>query len=188
MAAGCSSVVKAVFGIEEIKEYEADRVSSFFASSRSLMPCSQLIATVEQQDSLIRLDADSSMMQHRGQPVQILYFDGDSLIFYHISCYTQKGLFRADWNTYGSFGHFPPQPTIVPDRYGAMTLSAYARHLPGLSKKSRYTVVVIWSSVLYRMSEKAVKAVAGNVHSHDEVTVFLVNIDPWWVHYINSRS
>ena len=160
LSAGCSSVVKAVFGIEEIKEYRADRVSSFFANSLILMPCSQLVATVEQQDSLIRLDADSSMMQHRGLPVQILYFDGDSLIFYHISCYTQKGLFRADWNTHGSFGHFPPQPTVVPDPRGVMTLSAYARHLPGLKKDSRYTVVVFWSSVLPRMSEKAAKSIA----------------------------
>ena len=185
---GCSSVAKAVFGIEEIKEFSAERVDSFFEYSHSLLSCSQWVATKEQQDSLLRLDLDSTMMQHRGQPVQILYFDGDSLIFYHISCYTQKGLFRADWNTYGSFDHFPPQPTVVPDPHAAMSLSSYARHLPGLGRNSRYTVVIIWSNILRRMSEKAVRAVADNIRNHDEVSVCLVNTDLWWVQYLNSQE
>ena len=155
-------------------------MESFFEYGRFKMPCTQLVATKEQQVSLVRLDDDSTMMQHRAQPVQLLYFDGDTLVFYHISCYTQKGLFRADWNAHGSFDHFPPRPTVVPDPHGTMTLAAYAHHLPGLSKGSRYMVVVIWSSVLSRMSEKAVQAVADNIRGRDDVAVCLVNVDPWF--------
>ena len=69
-----------------------------------------------------------------------------------------------------------------------MSLSSYARHLPGLGRNSRYTVVIIWSNILRRMSEKAVQAVADNIRNHNEVSVCLVNTDLWWVQYLNSQE
>ena len=188
LATGCSAVGKAVFGIEELKVYRTDRVESFYDYSRALMPCTQLVATAVQQDGFIRIDLDSNMMQHRAQPVQILFFDGDSLIFYHISCYTQKGLFGADWNTHGSFNSFPPRPTVVSDPMGSMTLGSYADRIAGMESQSRYTVVVIWCNVLRRMSEKAVEAIAENIGGREDVTVFLVNTDQWWANYFNRQE
>ena len=107
LTAGCSLIVKTAFGINEIKEYRDTEVQSFLVESQRKVSCRQIVASIGQQDSLIRLDLDSTMMQHRGQPVQILYFDGDSLLFYHINCYTQSGLFQFNWNNYHSFDHFP---------------------------------------------------------------------------------
>ena len=144
LAAGCSVIAKVAFGINEIKEYREDKVQSFLAESQRKVPCRQIVATVEQQDNLIRLDHDTTMMQHRAQPVQVLYFDGDSLVFYHINCYTQSGSnpLHYDWNNKGSFIHFPPSPTVVPDWRGSMTLTEYSRCLPGLNTNSRYTVLI----------------------------------------------
>ena len=126
LTAGCSLIVKTAFGIDEIKEYRDTDVQSFLVESQRKVSCRQIVASIGQQDSLIRLDLDSTMMQHRGQPVQILYFDGDSLLFYHINCYTQSGLFQFNWNNYHSFDHFPPSPTVVvPHNKESMTLSNY---------------------------------------------------------------
>lgn len=188
LAAGCSVIAKVAFGIDEIKEYREDKVQSFLAESQRRVPCNQIVATAEQQDNLIRLDCDTSMMQHRAQPVQILYFDGDSLMFYHINCYTQSGLLSYDWNNKGSFGRFPPSPTVVPDWHGRMTLEAYRHCLPGLHSESRYTVLILWSNMLRKVSAQAVKVVAANVSGREDCTVWLVNTDRWWVDYMHSRQ
>ena len=168
LAGGCSLIAKAAFGQAKI-------------------PCRQIVATVEQQDELIRLDSDTTMMQHRGQPVQILYFDGDSLVFYHINCYTQAGFLRFDWNNKGSFDSFPPSPTVVPDWLGNMTLNNYCRHLSVPMPQCRYTVLILWSNVLRKVSAKAVDVVVDNVAGRNDCTVWLVNIDKWMANYMNNN-
>jgi hypothetical protein len=187
LTAGCSLIVKTAFGINEIKEYRDTEVQSFLVESQRKVSCRQIVASIGQQDSLIRLDLDSTMMQHRGQPVQILYFDGDSLLFYHINCYTQSGLFQFNWNNYHSFDHFPPSPTVVvPHNKESMTLSNYTRILPSLKPFRRYTVLILWSNVTRKVSAKAVDAVATNIQGRNDCSLWLVNTDQWWVNYLNK--
>ena len=187
LTAGCSLIVKTAFGIDEIKEYRDTEVQSFLVESQRKVSCRQIVASIGQQDSLIRLDLDSTMMQHRGQPVQILYFDGDSLLFYHINCYTQSGLFQFNWNNYHSFDHFPPSPTVVvPHNKESMTLSNYTRILPSLKSFRRYTVLILWSNVTRKVSAKAVDAVATNIQGRNDCSLWLVNTDQWWVNYLNK--
>ena len=187
LTAGCSLIVKTAFGIDEIKEYRDTEVQSFLVESQRKVSCRQIVASIGQQDSLIRLDLDSTMMQHRGQPVQILYFDGDSLLFYHINCYTQSGLFQFNWNNYHSFDHFPPSPTVVvPHNKESMTLSNYTRILPFLKPFRRYTVLILWSNVTRKVSAKAVDAVATNIQGRNDCSLWLVNTDQWWANYLNK--
>ena len=187
LTAGCSLIVKTAFGINEIKEYRDTDVQSFLVESQRKVSCRQIVASIGQQDSLIRLDLDSTMMQHRGQPVQILYFDGDSLLFYHINCYTQSGLFQFNWNNYHSFDHFPPSPTVVvPHNKESMTLSNYTRLLPSLKPFRRYTVLILWSNVTRKVSAKAVDAVATNIQGRNDCSLWLVNTDQWWANYLNK--
>ena len=187
LTAGCSLIVKTAFGIDEIKEYRDTEVQSFLVESQRKVSCRQIVASIGQQDSLIRLDLDSTMMQHRGQPVQILYFDGNSLLFYHINCYTQSGLFQFNWNNYHSFDHFPPSPTVVvPHNKESMTLSNYTRILPSLKPFRRYTVLILWSNVTRKVSAKAVDAVATNIQGRNDCSLWLVNTDQWWANYLNK--
>jgi hypothetical protein len=187
LTAGCSLIVKTAFGIDEIKEYRDTDVQSFLVESQRKVSCRQIVASIGQQDSLIRLDLDSTMMQHRGQPVQILYFDGDSLLFYHINCYTQSGLFQFNWNNYHSFDHFPPSPTVVvPHNKESMTLSNYTRILPSLKSSRRYTVLILWSNVARKVSAKAVDSVATNIQGRNDCSLWLVNTDQWWANYLNK--
>ena len=188
MLTGCSVMAKAAFGIKEMKTYDPQQVASFSEECRREVECASVVASVAQVDSLIRLDLDSTMMQHRAQPVQVLYFDGDSLVFYHINCYTQSGFLSFDWNNYGSFNRFPPTPTVVGDPSGSMTLSRYSTHLPQLQTHTRYTVVIIWTNVLPRVARKAVQAVAANMGGRPDCTVILVNTDRWWVNYLQKTD
>lgn len=184
----CSSIAKMVFGIEELKQFDSKRVDSFLAESPNTIYCAQIVATKEQVDSIIRLDLDSNMMQHRAQPVQILYFSGDSLVFYHINCYTQSGFMSYDWNNYGSFSRFPPSPTIVEDVHGSMSFDRYKTIFPELKSSTRYTIIILWSNMLRKVSRNAVDAVARSVTGHGNCTIILINTDQWWVNYLNKSK
>lgn len=185
---GCAPLAKVVFGIDEVKKVDEERIASFLDESREKVSCSQMVATMAQADSLIRLDFDSTQMQHRAQPVQVLYFDGDSLIFWHINCYTQSGFLSFDWNNYGSFDHFPPSPSIVSDLHHSMTLDRYCAVLPQLKTTHHYTIVILWSNMLRKVSRKAVETVASNIKGRDDCTLLLVNTDRWWVEYLNKSN
>ena len=188
---GCAPLVKAVFGIDEISDYRPERVESFHAEAQRLLPCEMLVSDSAQYARMVRLSvADTDMMQHRAQPVQVLCFDGDSLCFYHISCYAQTGPVSIDWNHYGSFDRFPPAPTVVPDTSGAMTLGRYADIYPALTAHDkRYTVVVFWTNVLRRVSHKAVEAVARSVRGHEaDCRVVLVCSDPFFVRHFQAQK
>ncbi len=188
MLSGCSMVAKAAFGIKEIKTFDPQQVEAFNEECRRVVDCTCVVATAAQVDSMIRLDLDTNMMQHRAQPVQVLYFDGDSLVFYHINCYTQSGFLSFDWNNYGSFGRFPPSPTVVSDPCGSMTLSHYRTCLPQLQPSTRYTVVIIWSNMLPKVARKAVQAVAANIGGRTDCTLVLVNTDQWWANYLRKSE
>ena len=185
---GCAPLAKVVFDIDEIKTVDEERIASFFDENRKKVACSQIVSTAAQIDSLIRLDLDSLQMQHRAQPVQVLYFDGDSLIFWHINCYTQSGFLSFDWNNHGSFDHFPPSPTVAYDTQRSMALDRYRAILPKLNTTTRYTVVILWSNMLRKVSRKAVETVATNIQGCDDCTLLLVNTDRWWVEYLKNNN
>ena len=185
---GCSSIAKLVFGIEEIKDFDSNRINLFLEESQNIVKCNQIVATKEQVNSIIRLDLDSTMMQHRAQPVQVLYFAGDSLVFYHINCYTQSGLLSFDWNNHGSFNSFPPSPNIVEDIHGSMSLKKYRDIFPELGVETQHTIIILWSNMLSRVSRKAVETVADNITGRSDCMITLINTDKWWADYLNNNK
>ena len=66
-----------------------------------------------------------------------------------------------------------------------MTLNNYCRHLSVPMPQSRYTVLILWSNVLRKVSAKAVDVVVDNVAGRNDCTVWLVNIDKWMANYMN---
>ena len=180
---GCAPLAKAVFGIDEITEYQPEKAEAFLAETRKTMPCEMIVSDSAQYAQMIRISvSDTDMMHHRSQPVQILCFDGDSLIFYHISCLAQTGPFSIDWNHYGSFDRFPPSPTMLTDSTGTMTLGHYAAVYPELRQQDkRYTVALFWTHVLGKVSRQAAEALAKSIRGHeDDCRVVLICSDPFF--------
>ena len=57
---------------------------------------------------------------------------------------------------------------------------------PTLQPTTRYTVLVIYTNMMRRVSQRAVETVAQCLHGHEtEANVILINTDPWWVHLHN---
>lgn len=185
--AGCTAIVKAAFGIREIESFEPADVESLFEECSQYGSCKTIVASTPQVDSMIRLDYDTVMMQHRAQPVQILYFDGDSLVFHHLSCFAQSGALSFDWNHHGYFDHFPPSPSPLYDGNRSMTLSGLAKIFPELNGQPRYTVVIFMCNVMRKVSKGAVSTVASNVTHRNDCNVVLINTDHWWADHMRNR-
>ena len=187
LCSGCRTMAKLAFGINEIDEYDEKSITSFLDESRTKVACTQIIANTIQFDSLIHLDKDTNMMHRRSQPVQVLYYAHDSLIFYDLNCFTQKGLFHFDWNNRHSFDNFPPSPTFVVDTMESMTLRSIQHIFPELQSSSNYTILIFWSNLLRKVSRRAIEAVANNVRGRDDCTVVLINTDRFWIELLNKE-
>ena len=70
-------MAKAVFGIDEIKKVDNKRIEAFLIESQRTIPCTQIVASTTQVDSIIRLDLDSTQ-ETRGIQVVGNYGTGKS--------------------------------------------------------------------------------------------------------------
>lgn len=183
LLSGCNSLVGMIVGYKEPTQFNEEDCASFLKESQQALSCSQIISTVDQTNARLSLDTSEAVFHDLYQPVQVLCFDGDSLVSWLVQCYaTKPGRLKVDWNHDGRFNSFPPLPSVnVP--FGHLSLKRHTDIYPTLQSATRYTVLIIYSNILRRVSRQAVEAVAQCLRGHEaETTVFLINTDHWWVH------
>lgn len=186
LLSGCNSLVGMIVGYKELSQFNEEDCNSFLNESQQSLPCTQIISTVDQTNARLGLDTNEAVFHDLYQPVQVLCFDGDSLVSWLVQCYaTKPGSLKIDWNHDGRFNSFPPQSS-VPIPFGHLSLTRHRAIYPTLQPATRYTVLIIYTNTMRRVSQRAVEAVAHCLHGHEtETTVTLINTDPWWVHLHN---
>ena len=187
--AGCNSLVGMLVGYKELRVFNENDCNTFLTESQAILPCSQILSTTEQTNSVLSLDTSQAVFHDLYQPVHVLCFDGDSLVSWLVQCYaTKPGSLKVDWNHDGRFNTFPPQSSVsVP--YNHLTLSHYKQIYPTLLSPTRYTVLIIYTNMMRRVSHSAVEAAALSLRGHhNETTTFLINTDRWWVHFTNHPN
>lgn len=186
LLSGCNSLVGMIIGYKELSQFNEEDCTSFLTESQQTLPCTQIISTVDQTNARLSLDTNEAVFHDLYQPVQVLCFDGDSLVSWLVQCYaTKPGSLKVDWNHDGRFNSFPPQSS-VPIPFGHLSLTRHRAIYPTLQPATRYTVLIIYTNMMRRVSQRAVEAVAHCLHGHEtETTVTLINTDSWWVHLHN---
>lgn len=183
---GCNSLVGMMVGYKELTQFNESDCISFLNESRQKFDCKQIISTVDQTNAVLSLDTAAEVFHDLYQPVQVLCFDGDSLVSWLVQCYaTKPGSLKIDWNHDGRFNQFPPYAS-VPVPFGHLRLSHFQTIYPTLQPTTRYTVLIIYTNMMRRASRRAVEAVAHSIADNKtDCTITLVNTDPWWVHLHN---
>lgn len=186
LLSGCNALVGMIVGYKELTQFNEKDCTSFLDESRQTFNCNQIISTVDQTNAVLSLDTAEAVFHNLYQPVQVLCFDGDSLVSWMVQCYaTKPGSLKIDWNHDGRFNQFPPTAS-VPIPFGHLTLSRYKTIYPTLQPTTRYTVLIIYSNIMRRASRLAVEALAHSLIGHEtESTVTLINTDLWWIHLRN---
>ena len=182
----CNSLVGMLVGYKELTQFNEEDCTSFLTESQQTLPCTQIISTVDQTNARLSLDTAEAVFHDLYQPVHVLCFDGDSLVSWLVQCYaTKPGSLKVDWNHDGHFNTFPPQSS-VPIPFGHLSLTRHKAIYPTLQSTTRYTVLIIYTNMMRRVSLRAIEAVAHSLSGHEkETTVVLINNDPWWVHLNN---
>ena len=180
---GCEKTMSVLYGVRNIDKFEQERCDDFAASVvRESISLSALVSDSLQFVAYWNFFADTLWKRTAVQPVQILYFMGDTLISYHVNCYAKGGMASLDWNTDNRFGQFPPQ-SAVPLTTQQLGFSQIAK-LYGLEAKKDLKIVVFWTNLLAKISKSAVNEVFDNIEKHGkdkECEVFIINTDKFFI-------
>ena len=123
--------------------------------------------------------------QDMSQPIQMLYFQGDSLVSFQANCYVSGGVSNLNWNTDNRFDTFPPKSAINLD-----SLSLNFKSLNNCNSNfvvdngRKYTVIIMWTRVLEKVSKTAIEQVISNISSFNkerEVEIVFSNTDKWFI-------
>ena len=180
---GCEKTMSVLYGVRNIDKFEQERCDDFAASVvRESISLSALVSDSLQFVAYWNLFADTLWKRTAVQPVQILYFMGDTLVSYHVNCYAKGGMASLDWNTDNRFGQFPPQ-SAVPLTTLQLSFPQIAE-LYGLEAKKDLKIVVFWTNMLAKISKSAVNAALDNVEKHGQdkkCEVFIINTDKFFI-------
>ena len=180
---GCEKTMSVLYGVRNIDKFEQKRCDDFAASvGRESISLSALVSDSLQFVAYWNLFADTLWKRTAVQPVQILYFMGDTLVSYHVNCYAKGGMASLDWNTDNRFGQFPPQ-SAVPLTTLQLSFPQIA-NIYGVEAKKDLKIVVFWTNMLAKISKSAVNAALDNIEKHGkdkECEVFIINTDKFFI-------
>ena len=180
---GCEKTMSVLYGVRNIDKFEQERCDDFAASVvRESISLSALVSDSLQFVAYWNLFADTLWKRTAVQPVQILYFMGDTLVSYHVNCYAKGGMASLDWNTDNRFGQFPPQ-SAVPLTTLQLSFPQIA-NIYGVEAKKDLKIVVFWTNMLAKISKSAVNAALDNIEKHGkdkECEVFIINTDKFFI-------
>lgn len=177
----CSTVLKKLYGIEDLKEFDPVRVKEFERYMTDLYP--NVTSIISSDTSFKKFIEEFSEFSKNdvSQPIQILYFKNDSLISYHINCYAKGSLNgHLNWNYDGRMNSYPPRSAVqlsVNKRFSDL-ISIY--ELPESQKSD--VIVFFWSTLLNRQAKEAFKVVIENIKNYNysdssSNRIIVINID-----------
>src|SRR5690606_12359248 len=156
MLNSCSSVLKKLYGIEDLKEFNPVKYEETVSYMQNHYPD---VVSLISDDTLFKKHIEKFLDFNRNdlfQPIQILYYKDDMLISYHINCYAKGALNgRLDWNFDGKFDTYPPKTAaqIVDTQKLNDILSIYK--MPESTDSD--TIIFFWSTMLNRQAKEAFK-------------------------------
>ncbi len=179
----CAHLLAKMYGIQELEGFDQAAYSAFVDGIEEIDGFYSIVSDTAQYKRIIALGRTTKAKNDLGQPVQILYFQGNELKSFHANCYARGGLTNLNWNTANRFATFLPHTAVATDSL-AVTLSDYGNIYPdiGLHQKE-YTVLIFWTLMLEKISKSAIETVANNIKQagkEKQTNVILINTDKYF--------
>ncbi len=177
----CNSLWYTVVGVRKLNTFDQTIIDAFIEKlpKESFL---SIIGEAEQFQSVMDFTSDSAIMHSLYQPIQILYFKGDSLVSYHINCTAPSKGLKLNWNYQGRFESFPPLSAIDCSSY-PISLTAYRNIYAEIEEHDGYSIIVFWTNLLYKYSRSAIMQVFENVKHNSqgvEPRIYLINNDAFF--------
>ncbi len=106
----CSNFLSKKYGIENIESFDESKYKQIVEN----IDFKNIVHYSTHQDSTayecMRNEVATNPLQVKdmSQPIQLYYFNRDSLISFQANCYARGGMSNLNWNTLGRFEVFPP--------------------------------------------------------------------------------
>lgn len=177
----CSTVLKKLYGIEDLKAFDPVKVKECERYMTDLYPSATAIISSDTSFKKFIDEFSEFNKNDVSQPIQILYFKNDSLISYHINCYAKGSLNgHLNWNYDGRMNSYPPKSAVqlsVRKRLSDL-ISIY--EFPTLRESD--VIVFFWSTLLNRQSKEAFKVIVDNIENSNfpdtnRKQIIIINID-----------
>lgn len=180
----CSHLLSNLAGVKKLEEYnetaykdKLTRITS--AYQYEFLDCSIDSATYHN----LFISSDTIIQKNLYQPIQILYFENNTLVSFHANCYA-PGLINLNWNLNNRFGVFPPISADTSILGEKIDTHRYNRLFnSSIRGDAKYGVFLIWTSMLERNSRHAYNEIVRNLKlsgKHDSTSLLLVNTDDFW--------
>ena len=180
LMSGCSLM----YGYKPIKQFDHKEYDAVISSvSDENFKIYPLISDSAQFASYRAILSDS-LWQHKtsAQPIQILYFKGNTLVSYHINCTARGSLSGLNWNTDHRFETFPPA-SAMPITPSMQSLSE-VKNIYHIADNNEYLIIVFWSNMLSKISKSAIETVKSNLSKYgnvDQASIVLINTDKYYI-------
>jgi hypothetical protein len=178
---GCSLILKNNYGYNDPAKFNEIEYKKFI-SSIDTTQFTLLRSSIGQFKQVINLGKDSLRKKDLNQPIQLLFFEGSSLVSYHANCYAKGTLSGVDWNYEQRFNFFPPKSAIDSSLF-ELNLSHFSKIYEEIIPQKRFTVLVFWSWMLEGVSRDALLTLQKNIKDNkveSEVEIYLINLDEFW--------
>lgn len=178
----CSRILSKLYGVNDLKKFDKEKCEKFISSiDKKGIKTYSFYADTNSYQCIRRIPLSKKIRKDFSQPVQIIYFNEDSLVSFHANCYAQGKVSNIDWNVNGRFDRFIPLSAIPLDS-ARFSLNDFAKCYSGEKpvKEKKYTVIIYWSRMLEKISGTAITTVINNIirfNKKEEVVIYLINND-----------
>lgn len=175
----CDTIVRNFYGIKEINGFNKAEYDSFISRLPNDVEYTSLIGKSSQFNNMVSLVGDTITLQHLHQPIQLLYFQNDTLVSHHVNCTAPAKWRGLDWNYENRFGTFPPESPI-PRGDCPLPFDVVEKAYGLADSKSDFVLVIFWTTAFERISHDAISTAFKNLvqfNKQGETTVYLINND-----------
>ena len=121
--------------------------------------------------------ADSMLAQDLLQPLQIRYYDNDTLSLFVANCHT-GGFPNLSWNSFGVFNTFPPSPWKPRTFRYSSEDEVTGWSLSDLEMAGHNVLIIYWTVFMGRQSKRLINFVKHyQINNDTTVQVRFINID-----------
>ena len=181
----CSALLSKKYGIEYLDSFDEKKYKEVVESiDFKNIPYYSTYQDSTAYEKIRNLSLSQIQKKDMSQPVQIYYFEDDSLVSFQANCYAKGKGGNLEWNTSNRFNTFPPVSAIDLDSFPIEKKSLLQSvKRVDTQNKSKYTVFIYWTRMFGKISESAVRTVIDNIETHsqqEQTIIYLINNDDYF--------
>jgi hypothetical protein len=179
---GCSAILSKLYGIKTIQAFDQNKCEQFIkAINFKNIPYYNYYIDSTAFNSYYESSVKKKHKKDLSQPIQILYFENDSLISFHANCYASGSLTNLNWNVNERFNYFIPKSAIKTDSIGInLTKVKNCFNINNTTSENSISICIIWTRMFEKISKSAIETVIKNLtdnNSESKVVIYLINND-----------